>query len=242
MYEEPVHLSTLCDTRIKISRKLTAVQVENAAAQRFLWNEGELANIFVSDYRSIVVPLLKSFLEPHLQDLFYKDAEEKSEAAAKALLAEVEAETKNNNKEKTVRDFEGGGVRVVEGLLRGKRKPKMEDSIFQESCRCRRAICSSVEITPTTIVSPDIKLVCSEEKIFSYSNCNEIARWRRHDSCRSRSRDGGVSLVDEALRQVKMVAGGSLSQERLQRSARLPSPCDSDPPSSSLQRLMSKAA
>ncbi|KAK4833340.1 hypothetical protein QYF36_003132 [Acer negundo] len=103
--------------------------------------------------------------------------------------------------EKTVRDFEGGGVRVVEGLLRGKRKPKMEDSIFQESCRCRRAICSSVEITPTTIVSPDIKLVCSEEKIFSYSNCNEIARWRRHDSCRSRSRDGGVSLVDEALRQ-----------------------------------------
>ncbi|KAK4834480.1 hypothetical protein QYF36_023507 [Acer negundo] len=72
--------------------------VENAAAQRFLWNEGELANIFVSDYRSIVVPLLKSFLEPHLQDLFYKDAEEKSEAAAKALLAEVEAETKNNNK------------------------------------------------------------------------------------------------------------------------------------------------
>ncbi|KAK4835722.1 hypothetical protein QYF36_013599 [Acer negundo] len=101
---------------------------------------------------------------------------------------------------KMVRDFEGG-VRVVKGLLRGKRKPEIEDSIFQESCCRRRVICSFVEITPTAAVSPNIKSVGSEEQICSSSKCNEIARRRRHDSSRSRSCDGGVSLVDDERRQ-----------------------------------------
>ncbi|KAK1562112.1 hypothetical protein Q3G72_006435 [Acer saccharum] len=93
----------LADTNIKTTLRRLKMQllkdlsILDAIVLRY---EGELANISVYDYRSIIVPLLKAFLEPQLQDLFYKDANEKSEAAAKELLANEarEAETKKNNK------------------------------------------------------------------------------------------------------------------------------------------------
>ncbi|KAI9154108.1 hypothetical protein LWI28_020976 [Acer negundo] len=91
------------DTRIKITLRRLKMQllkdlsILDAIVLRY---ERELANISVHDYRSIIVPLLKAFLKPRLNDLFYKDAKEKSEAAAKELLAGEarEAETKKNNK------------------------------------------------------------------------------------------------------------------------------------------------
>ncbi|KAL5742316.1 hypothetical protein ACOSP7_029048 [Xanthoceras sorbifolium] len=95
----------LTDTCIKLALQRLKMQLLKDLSfldAIILRYERELANISVYDYRSIIVPLVKSFLQPHLYDLFYKDAEEKSEAAAKALLAEValEAETKKkkNNK------------------------------------------------------------------------------------------------------------------------------------------------
>ncbi|KAL5806679.1 hypothetical protein ACOSQ4_029412 [Xanthoceras sorbifolium] len=57
--------------------------------------ELELTNMSVCDYRSIIMPMLKSFLQSHLKDL-YEDAEEKSKAAEEALLAEVALEAEKN--------------------------------------------------------------------------------------------------------------------------------------------------
>ncbi|KAL5808889.1 hypothetical protein ACOSQ3_029580 [Xanthoceras sorbifolium] len=54
--------------------------------------ELELTNITVCDYRSTVVPMLKSFLQARLKDL-YEDAKEKSKAAEEALLAQVTLES-----------------------------------------------------------------------------------------------------------------------------------------------------
>ncbi|KAL5808878.1 hypothetical protein ACOSQ3_029569 [Xanthoceras sorbifolium] len=53
--------------------------------------ERELASISVYDYRSIIVPMMKSFLQPQLKDL-YEEANEKSKAAVEALLAEMALE------------------------------------------------------------------------------------------------------------------------------------------------------
>ncbi|KAK1562228.1 hypothetical protein Q3G72_008441 [Acer saccharum] len=53
--------------------------------------ERELASISVYDYRSIIVPMIKSFLQPRLKDM-YEDAKEKSKAAAEALLADLTLE------------------------------------------------------------------------------------------------------------------------------------------------------
>ncbi|KAK3227537.1 hypothetical protein Dsin_007399 [Dipteronia sinensis] len=93
----------LAETSIKFEKEgtlsnMTTLSILDAIALRY---EGELANISVYDYLSIIVPLLKAFLESHLHDLFNKDGKEKSEAAAKELLADEahEAETKKNNKE-----------------------------------------------------------------------------------------------------------------------------------------------
>ncbi|XP_059430915.1 uncharacterized protein LOC132164421 [Corylus avellana] len=52
------------------------------------------------DYRFALVPQLKSFMKARLEDLAYKDAAEKSNAAAKALLAEL-PDDKNTNKGKS---------------------------------------------------------------------------------------------------------------------------------------------
>ncbi|KAK1561948.1 hypothetical protein Q3G72_003647 [Acer saccharum] len=51
----------------------------------------ELTNKTVCDYRSIVVPMLKSLLQSHLKDL-YEKAEEKAKAAVEELLVEMAVE------------------------------------------------------------------------------------------------------------------------------------------------------
>ncbi|KAF3655732.1 putative LOB domain-containing protein 27-like [Capsicum annuum] len=51
--------------------------------------ESKLEPASAHDYQRIVVPLLKSFLRAHLEDLAEKDATEKSDAAREAFLAEL---------------------------------------------------------------------------------------------------------------------------------------------------------
>ncbi|XP_026665882.1 uncharacterized protein LOC103721233 isoform X2 [Phoenix dactylifera] len=48
------------------------------------------------DYRTVVLPLVKSFLRLHLEDLVDKDAAEKSDAAREAFLAELALDAKKN--------------------------------------------------------------------------------------------------------------------------------------------------
>ncbi|KAG9154712.1 hypothetical protein Leryth_014212 [Lithospermum erythrorhizon] len=50
------------------------------------------------DYRSILVPLVKSFLRAHLEDLAEKDATKKSDAAREILLAELARDPKKSGK------------------------------------------------------------------------------------------------------------------------------------------------
>lgn len=48
------------------------------------------------DYRSIILPLLKSFMRAHLEDLAEKDATQKSDAAREAFLAELALDSKKS--------------------------------------------------------------------------------------------------------------------------------------------------
>ncbi|XP_030969186.1 uncharacterized protein LOC115989568 [Quercus lobata] len=77
------------------------------------------------DYRSIMVPLLKSFILERLDELAKKDAEEKSKAAAKALLSEPDLDDKKNTTDKGCGDARQGKGKSKEKMKKkNKRKPK----------------------------------------------------------------------------------------------------------------------
>ncbi|XP_065625829.1 uncharacterized protein LOC111988404 [Quercus suber] len=77
------------------------------------------------DYRSIMVPLLKSFVLERLDELAKKDAEEKSKAAAKALLSEPDLDDKKNTTDKGCGDARQGKGKSKEKMKKkDKRKPK----------------------------------------------------------------------------------------------------------------------
>uniref|UniRef100_J3LKB7 USP domain-containing protein n=2 Tax=Oryza brachyantha TaxID=4533 RepID=J3LKB7_ORYBR len=52
----------------------------------------------VLDYQTILLPLLRSFLRTHLEELVDKDARERSDAASEAFLAELALDAKRNAK------------------------------------------------------------------------------------------------------------------------------------------------
>ncbi|KAM1026094.1 hypothetical protein ACFX13_039776 [Malus domestica] len=56
--------------------------------------EVKLEPVSAHDYRSILLPLVKSYLRAHLEDLAEKDATEKSDAAREAFLAELALDSK----------------------------------------------------------------------------------------------------------------------------------------------------
>lgn len=56
--------------------------------------ELKLEPVSAHDYRSIMLPLVKSYLRAHLEDLAEKDATEKSDAAREAFLAELARDSK----------------------------------------------------------------------------------------------------------------------------------------------------
>lgn len=56
--------------------------------------ELKLEPVSAFDYRFIILPLVKSFLRAHLEDLAEKDATEKSDAAREAFLAELALDSK----------------------------------------------------------------------------------------------------------------------------------------------------
>ncbi|XP_035541362.1 FK506-binding protein 5-like [Juglans regia] len=75
-----------------------------------------LWSVLVHDYRFIIVPLLKSFVQARLHDMVDKDAAEKSSTAAEALLAELAVDAKKNT--------DKGGVSSKKGDGKSKRKKK----------------------------------------------------------------------------------------------------------------------
>ncbi|CAI9112340.1 OLC1v1012779C3 [Oldenlandia corymbosa var. corymbosa] len=59
--------------------------------------EVKLEPVSAYDYRSILVPLMKSYMRSHLEDLAERDATEKSDAAREAFLAELDLDSKKGN-------------------------------------------------------------------------------------------------------------------------------------------------
>ncbi|XP_071902463.1 uncharacterized protein [Coffea arabica] len=77
----------LCKIDARIMRVIAAMQQLEAKL--------EPASAF--DYRAIVVPLVKSYMRAHLEDLAEKDATEKSDAAREAFLAELALDSKKGS-------------------------------------------------------------------------------------------------------------------------------------------------
>ncbi|KAF3969019.1 hypothetical protein CMV_007146 [Castanea mollissima] len=78
----------------------------------------KIESVTAYDYRSYMVPLLKSFMRARLEDLAYKDAEEKSKAATEALLSELDLSDKKGP------DKGGGRARQRQGKSKDKKKKK----------------------------------------------------------------------------------------------------------------------
>ncbi|XP_039013323.1 uncharacterized protein LOC120142942 [Hibiscus syriacus] len=72
--------------------KLDARIMRNVIGMQQL--EVKLEPVSAHDYRSILLPLVKSYLRVHLEDLAEKDATEKSDAAREAFLAELARDSK----------------------------------------------------------------------------------------------------------------------------------------------------
>ncbi|ONL94023.1 Ubiquitin carboxyl-terminal hydrolase-related protein [Zea mays] len=58
--------------------------------------EHKLGPVSALDYRMILLPLMRSFLQSHLEELVDKDARERSDAAREAFLAELALDAKKN--------------------------------------------------------------------------------------------------------------------------------------------------
>ncbi|XP_050285764.1 uncharacterized protein LOC126725239 [Quercus robur] len=78
----------------------------------------KIESVTAYDYRSYMVPLLKSFMRARLEDLAYNDAEEKSKAATEALLSELDLSDKKGP------DKGGGRARQRQGKSKDKKKKK----------------------------------------------------------------------------------------------------------------------
>ncbi|XP_050376069.1 uncharacterized protein LOC126793558 isoform X2 [Argentina anserina] len=76
--------------------KIDARIMRNVTEMRQL--EVKLDPVSAHDYRSIILPLVKSYLRAHLEDLAEKDATEKSDAAREAFLAELALDSKKGVK------------------------------------------------------------------------------------------------------------------------------------------------
>ncbi|KAJ6839604.1 uncharacterized protein M6B38_314385 [Iris pallida] len=100
-----VHQGDTC-VEIAIQRQKEQLSVElnkiDAKIMRNVTNmqqlELKLGPASAFDYRTIVLPLVKSFLRMHLEELVDKDATEKSDAAREALLVELALAEKKNIK------------------------------------------------------------------------------------------------------------------------------------------------
>lgn len=75
--------------------KLDARMMRNLSGMQQL--EIKLEHISAHDYRSVLLPLVKSFVRARLEDLAEKDATEKSDAVREAFLAELALDSRKGN-------------------------------------------------------------------------------------------------------------------------------------------------
>ncbi|XP_062216714.1 uncharacterized protein LOC133916856 isoform X2 [Phragmites australis] len=97
--------------------KIDARIMRNVAVMQQL--ERKLGPASALDYRMILLPLMKSFLRSHLEELVDKDARERSDAAREAFLAELALDAKKNASK-------GGDMK--QSHEKSKDKKKLKDS------------------------------------------------------------------------------------------------------------------
>ncbi|KAB1222864.1 hypothetical protein CJ030_MR2G018630 [Morella rubra] len=87
--------------------------------------ELKLGLVSTYDYRSIMVHLLKSFMQAQLEDIFDKDAKEKSEAATEALLEELALDSQT--------DMDRGCGNVGKSKFKKKKKNRQKAKNIKET-------------------------------------------------------------------------------------------------------------
>ncbi|XP_042497713.1 uncharacterized protein LOC122076477 isoform X2 [Macadamia integrifolia] len=80
-------------------------------------SELKLGPFSAFDYRAIMLPIMKSFMRSHLEDLVDKDATEKSDAAREAFLEELALDAQNTNRG-------GDHSKQIQDKLKDKKKNK----------------------------------------------------------------------------------------------------------------------
>ncbi|KAJ4972883.1 hypothetical protein NE237_006057 [Protea cynaroides] len=103
--QDYIHQADTCiDVAIQRQKEQLSVELSKIDA-RIMRNvtgmqqlELKLGPFSAFDYREIMLPLVKSFMRSHLEDLVDKDATEKSDAAREAFLAELARDAKNTNR------------------------------------------------------------------------------------------------------------------------------------------------
>ncbi|KAK9669309.1 hypothetical protein RND81_13G122700 [Saponaria officinalis] len=96
-------LDSCTESILQKQKELINVDISKLDAQmmRKLVNmnqlELKLEPVSVLDYRLIILPLVKSFMRAHLEDLAEKDATEKSDAVREAFLAELALDSRSGN-------------------------------------------------------------------------------------------------------------------------------------------------
>ncbi|XP_062209984.1 uncharacterized protein LOC133911660 [Phragmites australis] len=97
--------------------KIDARIMRNVAVMQQL--EHKLGPASALDYRTILLPVMKSFLQSHLEELVDKDARERSDAAREAFLAELALDAEKNASK-------GGDMK--QSTEKSKDKKKFKDS------------------------------------------------------------------------------------------------------------------
>ncbi|XP_035817966.1 uncharacterized protein [Zea mays] len=97
--------------------KIDAQIMRNLSVMRHL--EHKLGPASALDYRMILLPLMRSFLQSHLGELVDKDAKERSDAAREAFLAELSLDAKKNASK---------GADMKQSHEKSKDKKKFKDS------------------------------------------------------------------------------------------------------------------
>ncbi|KAJ6760576.1 INACTIVE UBIQUITIN CARBOXYL-TERMINAL HYDROLASE 53-LIKE [Salix purpurea] len=99
--KDPMHqVETCIEIAIQRQKEQLSIELSKIDAQIMRNVNGrqqlkcKLQSVSALDYRSILLPLVKSYMRAHLEDLAEKDATEKSDAAREAFLAELALDSK----------------------------------------------------------------------------------------------------------------------------------------------------
>ncbi|KAK3440086.1 hypothetical protein EUGRSUZ_B00398 [Eucalyptus grandis] len=147
--------------------KIDARIMRNVAGMQQL--ELKLEALSAYDYRLIVLPLVKSYMKTHLEDLAEKDATEKSDAAREAFLAELALDSKKVSK--------GGGLTSRHAQDRTKDRKRHKE--FRKTKATKASGIDEQQIFSQETDEPDSPSVASEgdqpdSDILAYMNDDDL--------------------------------------------------------------------